>query len=207
MLIQPHDHVLFYGDSITDCGRNRENPSDMGNGYARLVAARLLSTFPKYQLTCSNLGISGNRVYDLEDRLEKEVLAAKPTLVSILIGINDTWRAFDSKVESSIPDFVASYHRIIDRLRGEAGARVIILEPFLLPVPEDRAGWRVDLDPRIAAIRKLAAEFHLPYIPLDGAFAAAATEREASYWLPDGVHPTLAGHGLIAERWWKTVVG
>ena len=207
MLIQPHDHILFYGDSITDCGRGRENPAELGTGYVRLISSRLLSTFPKYNLTCTNRGVSGNRIYDLESRFDAEVAPLKPTLVSILIGINDTWRAFDSRVDSPIPDFEASYKRLIERLRGELGARVVILEPFLLPVPEDRAAWRTDLDPRIGAIRRLAAEYHLPYVPLDGFFASAATEREAAYWLPDGVHPSLAGHGLIADRWWKAVVG
>jgi acyl-CoA thioesterase-1 len=207
MLIQPHDHILFYGDSITDCGRSRENLTDLGGGYAKLLAGRLLSQFPKHHLSCTNRGVSGNRIYDLESRLEEEVLPLKPTLVSILIGINDTWRAFDRNITSPIPEFEASYGRIIERLRGELGARIVILEPFLLPIPEDRAAWRADLDPRIGAIRRLAAEYKLPYVPLDGAFAAAATEREAAYWLPDGVHPTLAGHGLIAAKWWETVVG
>lgn len=207
MLIQPHDHILFYGDSITDCGRGRENPAELGNGYARLISARLLSQLPKYNLTCTNLGVSGNRIGDLERRFDAELAPVKPTLVSILIGINDTWRAFDRDDPTPAAEFEAGYRRLIERLRGELGARVVILEPFLLPVPADRAAWRTDLDPKIGAVRRLAAEYRLPYVPLDGAFAAAATEREAGYWLPDGVHPSVAGHGLIAEHWWKAVVG
>jgi lysophospholipase L1-like esterase len=83
----------------------------------------------------------------------------------------------------------------------------VLLEPFLLPVPEDRRAWREDLDPKINAIRDLAREFEATYVPLDGIFAAASTRREASFWLPDGVHPSPSGHALIAESWIEAVIG
>jgi len=206
MIISPGSHVLFYGDSITDAGRNRDDLKSYGGGYVNLIAAGLLSRFPGWNLKVTNKGISGNRVFDLENRLEADVLALKPNIVSIMIGINDTWRRYDSGVISEIAEFQASYERIILRLSEELQARIVICEPFLLPVPEDRKKWREDLDPRITAIRELAWKFNLPYLPLDGIFAAAATEAQAAYWLPDGVHPSLAGHGLIADKWLNLAV-
>jgi acyl-CoA thioesterase I len=201
MLITPGSHILFYGDSITDAGRNRDDLASLGNGYVNLIAAGLLARFPGWNLKITNKGISGNRVFDLESRLEADVLALKPTVVSIMIGINDTWRRYDSNVISDINEFQASYERIINRLVEELQTRFVICEPFLLPVPEDRKKWREDLDPRITAVRELAWKYNIPYLPLDGIFAAAAAEANAAYWLPDGVHPSLAGHGLIAEKW------
>lgn len=206
MIISPGSHVLFYGDSITDAGRNRDDLKSYGGGYVNLIAAGLLSRFPGWNLKVTNKGISGNRVFDLENRLEADVLALKPNIVSIMIGINDTWRRYDSGVISETAEFQASYERIILRLSEELQARIVICEPFLLPVPEDRKKWREDLDPRITAIRELAWKFNLPYLPLDGIFAAAATEAQAAYWLPDGVHPSLAGHGLIADKWLNLAV-
>lgn len=206
MIISPGSHILFYGDSITDAGRNRDDLKSYGGGYVNLIAAGLLSRFPGWNLKVTNKGISGNRVFDLENRLEDDVLALKPNIVSIMIGINDTWRRYDSNVISEIAEFQASYERIILRLSEELQARIVICEPFLLPVPEDRKKWREDLDPRITAIRELAWKFNLPYLPLDGIFAAAATEAQAAYWLPDGVHPSLAGHGLIADKWLNLAV-
>ncbi|PTY03980.1 GDSL family lipase [Verrucomicrobia bacterium LW23] len=200
MLIQPQDRIVFYGDSITDAGRNREQETHLGNGYAHFIGARLKAKFPQFDLYTANKGISGNRIYDLEDRLEADVLALKPTLVSILIGINDTWRKYDSGIESPIPAFRAAYARILDRLAA-AGSRAVLLEPFLLPQPADRAKWREDLDPRITVVRDLAWERRLPLLPLDGLFASAATGTGFPYWLPDGVHPSPAGHGLIAQKW------
>jgi acyl-CoA thioesterase I len=194
------DHILFYGDSITDCGRVPSNPDSLGQGYVYLIAAQLLANEPDVNLKITNRGIGGNRIQDLENRLQADVLDLKPTVVSILIGINDTWRRYDSNVKSDIAEFKASYARVLDRISA-TGARIILMEPFLLPIPEDRRKWREDLDPRITSIRELAWDRQLPYLPLDGIFAAAATSTGHAYWAGDGVHPSLAGHGLIAEHW------
>jgi len=198
--IQKDDHILFYGDSITDAGRDRTKPESLGFGYAALAAARLQALYPESNLRVTNRGIGGNRIYDLEERLEVDVLTLQPTLVSILIGINDTWRVFDSNQESPITEFQASYRRILQKIAG-TGSRLVILEPFLLPVREGQADWRADLDPRIHAARELAREFGAGYIPLDGIFAQAATRQKMEYWMGDGVHPSMAGHALIAEHW------
>ncbi|HEX9996887.1 MAG TPA: SGNH/GDSL hydrolase family protein [Abditibacterium sp.] len=209
-MLSPNDHILFFGDSITDAGRNYAalpgDPNGWGNGYAYQLSARLGADLADYGLTFSNKGISGNRVYDLESRLESDVLALQPNLVSILIGINDTWRRYDSGVISHTEEFAASYRRILERLRA-AETEVVILEPFLLPIPADRRGWREDLNPKIDAIRDLAREFEATYVPLDGIFAAAAARREMGFWLPDGVHPSPSGHALIAEAWLNAVIG
>jgi acyl-CoA thioesterase I len=210
MLLKPNDHILFFGDSITDCGRNRTTDAGaddgLGTGYVRLAHARLQAQLPSLNLRTTNRGIAGDRVFDLEERLQVDVLDLKPTVVSILIGINDTWRRYDSaKLTSTPEEFGASYRRILEKLTKELGATVILLEPFLLPVPEDRRAWREDLDPRIHVVRDLAVEFGAHYLPLDGLFAQVSARRPASFWLPDGVHPSAAGHGLIADAWVKLV--
>ena len=100
----------------------------------------------------------------------------------------------------------AKTHELVSFLtdvRGKLGTRLIVMEPFLLPTPPDREAWRIDLDPKIAVARKLAREFDAIFVPLDGPFAAATTRREMGFWLPDGVHPTAAGHALIAQAWLK----
>lgn len=193
------DHIVFFGDSTTATGRDYTNPESLGNGYVNLLTARLRASRPGC-IRVANRGAAGNRIFDLEERLQADVLDLKPTIVSILIGINDTWRRYDSDTISEPAEFQACYARILDRLK-EAGIRTVLLEPFLLPIPEDRKEWREDLDPRITRTRELAWERGLPYLPLDGIFAAAATSTGAAYWLPDGVHPSLAGHALIAEHW------
>jgi len=98
-------------------------------------------------------------------------------------------------------DFEASLRRVLERVKNETSAGIILLEPFVLPVTEGQQAWREDLDPRIHCVRELAREFRTLYIPLDGLFAAASAARPPAFWAADGVHPTQAGHALIAQAW------
>ena len=79
--------------------------------------------------------------------------------------------------------------------------------PPVVGTPPDRAAWREDLDPKIAAVRDLAREFAAVYVPFDGMFAAASIGVDPAYWAADGVHPTYAGHALMAEEWIRRVAG
>lgn len=207
-MIHQGDHIIFYGDSITDCGRDRDalprTNMGLGNGYAQMIAARLSEQKPELRLQFTNKGIGGNRVYDLEERVERDVLSLRPELVSILIGINDVWREFDSNVPSPLEDFRASYRRILERVVG-AGCEVILLDPFLLPTKPEFEAWRPVLDPKIEVVRELAQEFATLHVPLDDLFEAASRKREAAFWAEDGVHPSRAGHELIAQSWLQAV--
>lgn len=204
-IIEDNALVLFQGDSITDCGRNYADGNDLGAGYAMLAAAWFSAAYPEKRVRFLNRGISGHRVADLRARWQQDCLDLRPTWVSILIGVNDTWRRYDSNDPTPAEAFERDYRAILAATRDRLGARLILCEPFLLPVPDDRIAWREDLDPKIAAVRRLAREFDALYVPLDGLFAAAATRREPAFWLPDGVHPTPAGHALIAQAWLKAV--
>ncbi len=201
MLIQPNDRILFTGDSITDCGRVRTDANHLGFGYAAFIAAQLQLLLASPELQIFNRGISGNRAEDLLGRVQPDLLDLKPTVISILIGINDTWRRYDSNNPTSTETYEKNYRALLEKIRKELDAQVVLLEPFLLHVPEDRYAWREDLNPKIDVARKLALEFDTELLPLDGIFAKAATQAPAAYWAADGVHPTAAGHALIAEAW------
>ena len=196
--------VLFQGDSITDCGRDREAPESLGRGYPLIVAGTLSNRYLDREFSFINRGIGGNRVKDLEARWDTDCIALKPSLVSILIGINDTWRRYDKNDPISVDEFESTYRRILTRVRDETKARIILLEPFLLPVRAELERYREDLDPKIHAIRKLSREFGTLYVPLDGLFAAACVRQTPSYFARDGIHPTPVGHGLIAKAWMDT---
>ncbi|WP_340023000.1 SGNH/GDSL hydrolase family protein [Paenibacillus sp. FSL K6-1096] len=205
MPFQKNDIILFQGDSITDCGRNYAEASSLGVGYALMAGARLGMQYPEKNLTFFNRGISGNRAVDLQARWDRDCLELKPTWVSIYIGINDTWRRYDSGQETSAAEFEASYRDLIERTKQNLEAKLVLVEPFVLPVPEDRKNWRQDLDPKIHVVRELAREYGAILVPLDGLFAAAAAKAEPAFWAGDGVHPSPAGHALIADAWLKAV--
>ena len=204
--LTPGMKILFQGDSITDAGR-RATGHGLGQGYAAIASSLMSATYPGLKLEFVNRGISGNRVRDLERRWTEDCVALKPDLVSIMIGVNETLRRHDSNDPTSTDDYEAAYRRILQRVKQELGAKVVMLEPFLVLSPDDRAEWRGDLDPKIQAVRRLAREFADAFVPLDGVFAAAALRTGPEHWAPDGVHPTPAGHGLIATEWLRVVTG
>ena len=205
--IAPGSRILFQGDSITDAGRSREDDAALGGGYAAMIAAWMTARYPGHGLTFLNRGISGNRVFDLETRWTEDCIALQPDWLSILIGINDTWRRYDSNTPSPLGDFDACYRRLLDRVVQETSAKLILLEPFVLPHPADRIAWREDLDPRIAVIRAIARDYQALYVPFDGLYAAACTQLAPGCWAGDGVHPTPAGHALMAQAWIAAVGG
>ncbi len=204
LLIKDNAVVLFQGDSITDAGRSREDDAQLGAGYPSMTSAWFSAMYPEKNVRFINRGISGNRVKDLCARWQPDCIGLKPDIVSILIGINDTWRRYDSNDPTSAEAYEKGYREILTTT-SDLGARIIILEPFVLPVPADRMKWREDLDPKIDAARRLAREFKAIYVPLDGVFAQAAAVREPAFWAADGVHPTPAGHALISQAWLKAV--
>lgn len=225
---------LFIGDSITDCGR-REDPEHLGDGYVRMVARTLAddaasasgdttghAAIPAGRVI--NTGIGGDRVRDLRRRWTADCLAHTPDVVTVLVGINDTWRRFDSGDPTSTEAFATDYRAILDITRMELpGVRIALMEPFVIPVAPDQETWREDLDPKIAVVHQMAHEYGAALIRLDLLFRAASGDPRAEvdgsdgkydgWTLPaeslarDGVHPTPAGHRMIADAWLATIHG
>lgn len=204
-LIKDNATVLFQGDSVTDWGRSREDDSQLGGGYANMIPAMFSALHPEKSVKFLNRGISGNRVRDLKARWKEDCLDLKPDWVSILIGVNDCWRRYDQNDPTTAEEYERDYRFILTETKEKLNAKIIICEPFVLSYPQDRADWRVDLDPKIQVARNLAREFQAIYIPFDGLFAEASTKREPSFWAADGVHPTQAGFALMTNAWLKAV--
>ena len=199
--------VMFTGDSITDCqrlGLAGENP--LGYGYPLRVAGDWGFRHPERPVTWLNTGIAGNKVMDLEPRWEEDVLSTHPDVVSILVGINDVgWHSYapDGYV-IPVEDYAAGYDRLVAPL-AEAGAALILIEPFLIPLTPEQREQREDLDPKIQAVRDLARKYDAHLLAADGLFAQLASTTEPSYWAADGVHPTPAGHAALAAAWLRLV--
>lgn len=194
--------VLFQGDSITDMDRDRSNVRDMGNGYPMFVSSNFRAAYPKLNVDFLDLGVSGDRVSDLRARWQEDCLELRPDVLSVLIGINDTWRRYDSGVVSDIGEFEKTYRSLLEDARCEnPELKIIIMEPFVLHTSDERASWREDLDPRIQAVRRVAADYADAFVPLDGIMTAAAIDTCPEQWAADGVHPTHDGAALIAQHW------
>lgn len=198
---------LFQGDSITDAGRgNYENPGDMGCGYPRLLEAEL--TFEDRAAEVLNCGISGNRVVDLLARWKKDCLNLKPDVVTILIGVNDVWHEFGGHNGVRAELFGKVYRLLLEEtFRALPQVKVILMGAYVIHGPATDGDWDVfdsEVKARRDITRKLAEEFGLGYVDLQEAFDRACGDAPAAHWSGDGVHPTAAGHMLIARTWRET---
>jgi lysophospholipase L1-like esterase len=199
--------VLFQGDSITDAGRDRNSAEPnkagaLGNGYPLLVAAAVLAARSKDGLQFYNRGISGNKVPDLQERWAKDTLALKPAVMSILIGVNDFWHKLDHGYTGTVQDYEQQYTSLLDETRRALpGIHLIVLEPFVLRTGAVDARWFPEFDQRRAAAARVAAHAKATFVPLQAVFDQHTKSAPPAYWAADGVHPTPAGHAVIAEQW------
>lgn len=206
----PNSVILFQGDSITDGGRMRTG-SDfnhiMGQDYGYILAAEIGYESPERNLNFVNRGIGGDRVLDLAARWQADTLALHPQLLSILVGVNDTLATGD-KAET-LDQYRATYDKLLaDTIAGDPGVKIVLGQPFLLPVGNYKASyatWMVEVQKRQQVVEELGAKYHLPVIHYQDALNAALAKAPAEHWSWDGVHPTYAGHGLMAAEWLKTV--
>ena len=204
--------ILFQGDSITDAGRNRSasaanSAAALGGGYPVLAASQLLRAHPDGDLHCFNRGVSGDKVPDLAARWERDTLALKPDLLSVLVGVNDYWHKLLHGYTGTVAEYEQQYVDLLDATRHALpSARLVVLEPFVLVTGAVTSAWLLEFGLRRAAASHVATRAGATFVPLQDMFTKLAQSAPASYWLADGVHPTLAGHAAIAERW-REVVG
>ena len=190
--------ILFQGDSITDADRNRDDYHDLGKGYPFYAAKFIKKAHPDTDFEFINLGISGNQTKDLVDRLQSDFIDIQPDLVSIHIGINDTWHRAGERNWLGNDAFEAQYRKVLTEIKEKTNAKILMIEQFLLPV-EDKEYFRVDLNGKIDVERKLAREFADYYIPLDGLLAQACVGVDCHHWSEDGVHPNANGSEFIGR--------
>lgn len=204
--------ILFQGDSITDGNRGRnEDPNHiMGHGYAFSIASRVGFDYHEKKYVFHNRGISGNKVTDLADRWQKDTLDVKPDVLSILVGINDANSVIlNRQPVVSVEKYEETYNRLLEQTRAAFPEIVFVLcEPFILKVGRIKENWDAyhsDIVQRQAVVRKLAEKHNAVYVGFQDVFNKACERTAADYWIWDGVHPTVAGHELMAREWMKQV--
>ena len=204
--------ILFQGDSITDVGRSRdvEEPNlGLGSGYPFMAASYLRFHDADLDWQIYNRGISGNRVVDLYARWKIDALNLKPDILSILIGVNDTWHEKARQNGVEVPRYEMIYRMLLEWTRKELPeTKLVLLEPFVFLSEVVEQNWIDEINARREVVKKLADEFGAIFIPLQSLFDEALKKNATTtYWLRDGVHPTSAGHQLITEAWLKATEG
>ncbi|RCX22672.1 lysophospholipase L1-like esterase [Fontibacillus phaseoli] len=203
--------ILFQGDSITDGNRDRGNDLNhvLGHSYAYMIAGKLGHENAAQKPLFVNRGVSGDRVSDLYARWNEDAISLKPDLISILIGVNDAWRIVSGEPSGATDRFEKAYvHLLAETREVLPESKLVLCEPFTLKTgatQENWGHWTELMSKYQSKVRELADRFDAVFVPLQDAFDAVEKTTDAAYWLWDGVHPTAAGHHLIAERWLDVV--
>lgn len=195
--------IVFFGDSITDCERNRNDEKSLGNGYVKVLADKLRPIYPDMDIELINKGVSGNEVCDLLARVQSDVLDLNPDAVVIMIGINNVIHKFKYGKELNLNQFESDLTELLKRLK-EAGIAVIFLEPFLLPAP-DKLRMRKIFDEELKIIDRVASEICDEFVAYDEMFNGIVQSIPYTEYSTDGVHPTHRGSRLIADTAIKAI--
>ena len=220
MIFPKQAKILFIGDSITDGDRSRTGDVNhsLGDTYVRLIAARYGYDHPSDSVEFINRGINGHRITDLAPRWEEDCISHRPDLLTIFVGVNDA----ASVVELTIPPpprtdgrppkslvtlelFRETYDLLLSMTRKELpNTKIILCTPFVLP--EDKIGkdwdlWSTEVGRFAAVVTDLAHTHGTSLLQLQSLFDAATKKAPSAFWTPDGVHPSAAGHQLIANSW------
>jgi lysophospholipase L1-like esterase len=189
--------IVFLGDSITQAGAGP-------NGYVTIVKQRLAARHAELGAEVIGAGISGNKVPDLEKRLERDVLSKQPTLVVIYIGINDVWHSQQGRGTPK-EEFDAGLRRIIQQIRGK-GAGVLLCTASVIGEKHDGSNLLDKmLDEYCETSRKVAADLKVPLLDLRQKFlnhlkSHNPDNAEKNVLTTDGVHLNAAGNRFVAEQ-------
>ena len=195
--------LLFVGDSITDCGRKRpvgRRWNSLGGGYVSFVDSILGAVIPETTITVLNTGISGNRVTDLEARWQSDVLDLQPNWLSVMIGINDVWRHFDSEpgAEQVEPEqYELVYSSLLEKTRSQLDGLVLMTPYFLETNREDP--MRLKMDAYGSITKKLAIQFDAIFVDTQATFDHYLAHQPTESLCADRVHPNGPGHMILAR--------
>lgn len=205
MLIENNSKLVMIGDSITDCGRTKPIGEGLfgaeGNGYVNLVGALLKSVRPESNIRVVNMGISGNTVRNLKSRWQTDVMDLKPDWLSIMIGINDVWRQFDSPTQKEIHVYIEEYAETLEELVSSTLPQVkglVLMTPYFLETNENDE-MRATMDKYGQVVKRIAEKYNTIFVDTQAAFNKVLEYCHPAALAWDRVHPNTTGHMVIAR--------
>lgn len=212
MLLQQGQKVLFIGDSITDCDRAKPAGEGLfgalGRGYVAQIDALLQAIYPELRIRVINTGNSGNNVLDLEKRWQEDVIDRKPDWLSIMIGTNDVWRQYDMPYITETHVYKDQYEATLRKLVAETKpllkGGLVLMTPFFIE-PNEQDAMRATMDEYGAIVRAVAADNGTLFIDTQAAFNEVLKELYSATLAWDRVHPSQAGHMVLARAFLNAV--
>ncbi len=211
MKIEANSKLVMIGDSITDCGRAQPIGEGLfeahGKGYVAYVAGLLTATYPERRIRVVNMGTSGNTVRDLRARWQRDVIDLHPDWLSIMIGINDVWRQYDSPLQPEIQVDIEEYERTLDELISLSKPHLrglVLMSPYFIePNPAD--AMRATMDRYGAVVQRLARKHACIFVDTQAAFLKVLRHCHPAALAWDRVHPNTAGHMVIGQAFLNAI--
>lgn len=168
-----------------------------------------MKNFSKEEPKVYNRGISGNKVFQLAERWQKDCLELKPEVLSILIGVNDFWHMRNGQYNGTVETYETDFRKLLNDTKSALpNIQLVICQPFVLPgTTAVDESWVQPFTAYQAAAEKICKEFDGIWVPFQKVFDEALKHAPASWWAPDGVHPSMAGAYLMAAAWLKAATG
>ena len=210
MMIPAGSKLLMIGDSITDCGRKRPMAEAivggggieaLGSGYVSLVYALLTATHPMLRIQMVNMGVAGETVRDLAARWSRDVLRLSPDWLSVMIGINDVWRQFDSPWQTELHVLLDKYTQTLEKLVRSTRSQLqgmVLMSPYYIE-PDRSDPMRAMMDRYGVEVGEIAGRYGAIFVDTQAAFDRVLNEVHPQSLAPDGVHPNLVGHTILAR--------
>jgi lysophospholipase L1-like esterase len=201
--VAPAERIVFFGDSLV-------HRSEKDHGLISALQARLVHRFPHRHLELLDKGKNGNRIADLRNRVEEDVIELRPALVVLLWDSDCSDVDENTRSAGEVTRLRAAYERdltdVLRRLR-QAGADVLVTGPALLGErPRGANAKDGELDAYAAINRRIALEQGAHYLDARASFLAwlhrhAEPGRGERLMLTeDGEHFNARGTALIARR-------
>jgi lysophospholipase L1-like esterase len=138
------------------------------------------------------------------------VIRHQPDWLSVKIGINDVHR-FLRQTEGSLDakNFASVYERILERVRKETKAKLVLVEPFYISTDKAPDSFRRVVLEQLPSFQKavhaLAKKHRAPLVRLHTMFQEQLKHHPPDRFCPEPVHPNPSGHLLMAHEWLKAV--
>ncbi len=211
MYLEKGVKLVMTGDSITDCGRQRPVGEGLfgahGNGYVNFAAALLGSAYPDRWIRVVNMGVSGDTVRELKARWKTDVLDLKPDWLSVMIGINDVWRQFDSphmrERHVSLEEYRTTLEDLIEAVKPQLKG-LILMTPYVIE-PSSKDPMRAMMDLYGREVKKLSEKYGAVFVDIQAAFDQVLKHYHPTFLAWDRIHPNAIGHMVIARAFLNAI--
>lgn len=204
MRLEQDDKILFLGGLNTGAGREIDDLTDMGRGFAMITSAALDAQHPDLKLRFANASSLKNNTQTMMESVDDICVSQNPSIVIIFAGYQDSVLAEKQHEQGTLREysrFNRNLRQLVTHIQTKVTRRIILLEPFSLDVNSMSRALRPDLNQKIQIVREIAKDCHCDFVSLDGIMNELAIKNGSeAYIAEDGLTYHPATHHIIAQR-------